>query len=254
VRSAVTLSVLVFGTPSLAAGGDMRSIPAGSYVPLYSDRGSPPVQVAAFRLDRVPVTNADFQSFLGMHPQWRRDRIKRLFADEGYLAAWTDALTPHGDPAQPVVSVSWFAARAYCEAQGKRLPLEDEWELAASASHDRPYARDRAAWSATILTWYSQRTTTPAAVGQSPPNYYGVHDLHGLVWEWVEDFNATLYGADNRQGGDGNLLRFCGAGALNAADALDYANFMRSAFRTSLQGSYTTKQLGFRCASDESDP
>ena len=93
------------------------------------------VTVKTFRLDITPVTNAQFAEFVGKHPEWRRDHVARLFADQEYLAHWPQA--EHADeasPDQPVTHVSWFAAGAYCEAQGKRLPMWYEWEYVAAAS------------------------------------------------------------------------------------------------------------------------
>ncbi len=241
----------LLAVPGGAPDGSMASLPGGTYQPLYApDPDQPSVTVEPFRLDRKPVTKGDFARFLRSHPQWQRGRIKALFADEDYLGDWEGPLVPSGHPAQPVVRVSWFAARAYCEAQGKRLPTEDEWEIAASASETAPFARGDFDWTAKILAWYGEPSTELRHVGERNPNFFGVHDLHGLVWEWVEDFNNTVYGADNREGGDENLLRFCGAGALSAADSRDYANFMRVAFRTSLSAKFTTRNLGFRCAAD----
>ncbi len=245
----VALAVAQGGVPD-----DMAVVPGGAYEPLYApDPEAPTVTVDPFWMDRHPVSQGDFAAFVSEHPRWRRDRIPSLFADEGYLAGWTSPVEPAGPPDQPVVQVSWFAARAYCEAQGRRLPTEDEWEVAASASQSAANARGDAAWTAQILQWYGE-PNAQARIGQRPANYHGIHDLHGLVWEWVDDFNNTLYGTDNRQGGDEDELLFCGAGALSAADASDYANFMRVAFRTSLEARYTTKNLGFRCATDPDAP
>lgn len=223
----------------------------GSYVPLYpSDKDIPAVSVEGFWMQKLPVTKRDYLTFLVQNPAWRRDTVKTLFADEGYLRSWTTQTQPDGSLDQPMVEVSWFAARAYCEAQDLRLPTEDEWELAASADETRVNARSDPAFTARLLAWYGSTERTLPNVGSKPANFWGVHDLHGGVWEWVEDFNNTLYGADNRQSGDEDTLRFCGAGALSAADAKDYATFMRVAFRTSLQARYTTKNLGFRCVRD----
>ncbi|MFT4621845.1 MAG: sulfatase modifying factor 1 [Myxococcota bacterium] len=230
---------------------EMAQVPGGTYAPLYAaDPEQPTVTVGPFLLDRRPVSKADYQAFVIANPRWRRDRIKALFADERYLQDWAGPLDHGGRDNQPAVRVSWFAARAYCAAQGKRLPTEDEWEVAAGASTTAADGRGDPARSAEILKWYLEPASDERVIGERAPNVFGIHDLHGLSWEWVEDFNNTLYGADNREGGDDDTLRFCGAGVLSAADAEDYATFARVAFRTSLQATYTTASLGFRCARD----
>jgi len=115
----------------------------GTYRPLFAvGPGEREIAVPAFRIDRTPVTNADFLAFVKQHPGWRRDRVAPFVADEQYLARWQapDALGPAVDPRQPVVDVSWFAARAYCAARGARLPTEAQWELAEAPSHTKPDA------------------------------------------------------------------------------------------------------------------
>jgi len=215
--------------------------------------GQSAVAVERFALDRTPVTNAEFLAFVRAHPEWRRDRVARLFADTQYLSDWrTD--TELGDavlPNQPVTRVSWFAAKAYCEAQGARLPTWYEWEFAAAADANSPDARSDPAWRQQILGWYAEPSSRPLAeVARSPANYYGIHDLHGLVWEWVLDYNALLVSNDSREQGGADRLRYCGEGALSVADRDNYAVLMRIAFLSSLQAHYTTGNLGFRCARD----
>jgi formylglycine-generating enzyme required for sulfatase activity len=79
-------------------------------------------------------------------------------------------------------------------------------------------------------------------------NFYGVRDLHGLVWEWVDDFNALLVASDSRDQNDPDRLKFCGAGALNLRDRENYAVLMRVAMLSSLKAADTTNSTGFRCA------
>ena len=101
------------------------------------------------------------------------------------------------------------------------------------------------------MAWYSRPSTEPlAAVGQGRPNAFGIYDLHGLVWEWVEDFSGLMIGADSREQGDPDLLKFCGTGALAIQDRANYAVGMRVALLSSLQAHDTTINLGFRCASN----
>ncbi len=226
------------------AGGELRSM-------LPPDGKDARAKVAAFALRREPVTNAEFLAFVAAHPQWRRDRVPALFADDQYLGHWSGPIALGADARadQPVTRVSWFAASAYCESEDARLPTWHEWELAAAADETRTDARDDPAWRERMLGWYSRPSNVAlAAVGATPANAWGVRDLHGLVWEWVEDYASMMVSGDNREQGDPDLLRFCGAGALSVADRENYAILMRTALLSSLQAKDTTRNLGFRCA------
>jgi formylglycine-generating enzyme required for sulfatase activity len=208
-------------------------------------------QVAPFRLDVAPVTNAEYARFVRSKPEWRRDRVGGLFADEGYLQHWARTTEPGGSiERQPVTHVSWFAASAYCEARGARLPRWHEWELVAAASATSPDARQDPAWRQQILDWYSTsaRAALPAA-GASAANYYGIRDLHGVVWEWVEDAGSMLVSDDSREQGDGSK-RFCGSGALSLEQKENYAMMMRIATLSSMKAAYSSGSMGFRCAVD----
>ena len=71
----------------------MTAIPGGIYRPLFrGDKDAKEISVAAFQLDLRPVTNAEFLTFVRENPKWQRSQVKRLFADEGYLAHWTGDL------------------------------------------------------------------------------------------------------------------------------------------------------------------
>ncbi len=254
MRLGLALALTLLAAAPAAAGDTMARVGPGALRPVYApEPGVTVLDVAAFELDRLPVTNGEFLAFVRDHPAWRRDRVSALFADGGYLAHWPTPTTlgPAAGSEQPVTRVSWFAARAYCAAQSKRLPTDNEWELAAAAGVRAADGRDEPGFRERILAWYARPTgPTPRPVGQEAPNFWGVHDLHGLVWEWVLDFNATMITGDSRDGRSADVMRFCGVGALAANDKSDYASFMRVAFRSALEARYTTANLGFRCARD----
>lgn len=244
----VLLLAVTFAAGGRSGGEEMVKVAPGTVRPVYlPDEKTPTLPVDGFALDRYPVTNADFLSFVKKHPRWRRDKVKRLFAGPEYLQHWSGAteLGPLAPANAPVTRVSWFAARAYCKARGARLATELEWERAAQADSDDPR------YNARILEWYSQPTPKVLGeVGRGEPNSLGLHDLHGLIWEWVDDFSNTLVTGDSRDGGDPDKVKFCGASAVSASDRMDYAAFMRVAFRSSLQGHFAVQNLGFRCARD----
>ena len=221
-----------------------------SVLPVAKD--SKNVTLDDYQLARTPVTNADFLAFVKANPQWQRGAVPKLFADDGYLKQWGGpAKLGAADPRQPVVHVSWFAADAYCAAQGARLPTWHEWEWAAAADERVADARKDPVWRQRILAWYAETGTALPRVGRGPVNVHGVQDLHGLVWEWVEDFGGMMVSGDNReQGTDPDLMKFCGAGAMTMEQKENYAVMMRIAMLSSLRASYTTANLGFRCAKD----
>lgn len=236
--------------PSHAEEGatGMVRVPSGTYEPFYPVKGEGPITVEPFLLDVLPVTNARFLDFVRASPAWRRSQVSPLFADAAYLSRWAGDLDPGAEapPDAPVTFVSWFAADAFCRAQGNRLPTEAEWELAAAPP--REDASTRAETERRILDFYAKPRGPLPNVGTTPPNRYGVQDLHGVIWEWVDDFNASFAAADNRSDRDRALDKFCGGAAIGAADKTNYATFMRTAFRSSLQAKYALHHLGFRCA------
>jgi sulfatase modifying factor 1 len=240
-------------SPTFAAEPHDARLPGGEFATVLPPAAAvKTTTVRAFRLERSLVSNADFAKFLARKPEWRRDRVARLFADSGYLNLWqSDAAPGAALAAQPVTHVSWFAANAYCEAQGKRLPTWYEWEYAAAASDTLPDARGDAAWRQKILDWYatSARGPMPAA-GSTPPNYFGVRDLHGLAWEWVQDATSMLVSDDGREQGDGSG-RFCGVGAASFEQKENYAMLMRIAMLSSMKAAYTSASMSFRCARSE---
>jgi formylglycine-generating enzyme len=243
------------GTETQPPPGMIR-IPGGVFRPLFRGPNEPPeVAVAPFFLDAAPVTNGDFLEFVRTNPRWRRSQVKRLFADEQYLAHWAGDLDLGPDAARlaaaPVTRVSWFAAKAFAASRGGRLPTTAEWELAAAAGFESPAGTNETAFVQAVARWYG--TPMPAvlpAAGTGRPNFWGARDLHGLVWEWTSDFNTALVTGDAR--GDTGLERrlFCGAGSLDVTDRGNFPAFMRYGLRSSLKAAYALPNLGFRCARD----
>ena len=237
-------------------GSSYRKLPAGEFQSIlkYEDSLSGVQKVPAFELMQTPVTNAQYLRFVQARPQWQRGKVPSVFAEaQTYLSQWQSAtsLGPKILPTQPVTQVSWFAAQAYCEAQSARLPTWNEWEYAAAADSTQADARQDPAWQEQILAWYAKPSNTPLdPVGTRPPNFYGVQDLHGLVWEWTLDYAAMLVSADNREQQEPDKLKFCGASALSVEDKENYAVMMRVAMLSALEAVNATSNLGFRCARD----
>ena len=242
------------GLTKFAPPPGMALVPSGRYEPLFRGEKDPKeITVQAFLLDAAPVTNEEYLEFLRANPKWRRSEVKQLFADANYLKSWADDLDfGAGNRSNaPVVHVSWFAAKAYCAWKGKRLPTTVEWEYAGAASVSRPDGGKDPQFKQEILAWYGQPSVSNLPpVASRAKNFFGVHDLHGLVWEWVADFNTAMVTGDAR--GDTGLDRklFCGSGSEGTNDRENYPAYMRYAFRSSLKAAYTVHNLGFRGAKD----
>jgi formylglycine-generating enzyme len=229
-----------------------RAMPSGIFktvLPPDGKQGFATVQ--PYKLRALPVSNVEFFNFTQRSPEWQPKNAATVFADGQYLRHWQAAGKPGQDQlAQPVTQVSWFAAQAYCESEGARLPTWHEWEFAAAADEHRADARADPAWRERILSWYSRKSAPLPPVGSTAKNVYGIQDLHGVIWEWVHDTSALMVSGDSRTQGDPDVLQFCGAGALSANDRENYPVLMRIAMLSSLGAANTTRNLGFRCAKD----
>ena len=133
------------------------------------------VDVAAFYIDRHPVTIAAYARFVEAtgHPA---------------PPDWHDAvLTERQD--HPVDRVTWDSAREYADWAGKRLPTEAEWEFAARGVEGRRYPWGGEAPDDRRANFgMSVRSTSPVGVYPGGVTPEGVHDLAGNVWEWCADW------------------------------------------------------------------
>ncbi len=234
--AAFLAGALLLTPPSASASGGnasvimgMAVIPGGVHETLYGDAKSSKVQVASFALDREPVTRGDYAAFV------------KVASSTGHSLK------------SPMTGVSWFAATAYCKAQGKRLPTSDEWEYAARASETKADATRDHRFRERLLRMYAARAANARKpVGAGFRNVYGVRDMHELVWEWTSDFKSAPTRANSHEHSAANHKHdmSCASAAIGAADPSNYPGFMRYAVRASLSRGLTMSTLGFRCAAD----
>lgn len=247
-KTALLLALLA----SASLSAETVRIDGGDFVqPILVDEAEQTTRVDAFRLDTTQVSNGDFLTFTQKAPEWRRDRTPGIFRDGSYLAHWPGPATlGSGDAAadRPVTRVSWYAARAYCQSQEGRLPTMEEWEYvsarlrAVEGQSDEDYAR-------ALFSWYTNPGSGDLkAVGSGPETALGIHDLHGLVLEWVEDYQLLFSNGekiDLLAGSCGDTARF-----MPEFDEAHYATFLRYQSRSNYDANTTTSTLGFRCAYD----
>ena len=172
---------------------DMVFIPAGEFLMSSEDEKSPgtlhsthSVNLNGYLIDVYPVTNTQFNTFLDANPQWQKRNIPSQLHDGNYLESWTGRNPPRDRADHPVIYVSWYAAMAYAEWVGKRLPTKAEWEMAARGGlHGKKYP-----WGDQInmdQANYGMHVGKTTSVNKYPPNEYGIYDMVGNVWEWCLD-------------------------------------------------------------------
>lgn len=250
---AALLILTMLSTVPALSHEETVEVPAGEIIAFWnepksrveSNEVSSRIKVKSFQLMKHQVTQRDFNKFLSTHPNWKKENASRLFVDATYLESDTKSKSEM----VPATNISWFAARAYCESIAMRLPTQDEWEYAAAASESKRDANSDEKFLMRILAWYGEpKGASLKPVESIYKNVYGIWDMHGLVWEWVEDFNSQFVTGESREDSSFNKNMFCGGGIIPKANKQDYAAFMRFAFRSSLKGNSSVWNLGFRCA------
>lgn len=237
----------------ISSSKKMMKIDSGSYRAFIGKDSNNIIKVKSFYIDDSPVTNAEYLTFLKANPQWTRSKVLRLYADSTYLKHWKgDYQLPEKiNPDAPVTNVSWFAAEAYAKSVGKRLPTIEEWEYVGLADRTSKNASDKPDFTNFILREYQQRKSNMnKVVRQGEPNFYGVYDMYGMVWEWTYDFNSVMMSGESRKDNTTNESLFCAGGAITASDLRNYAAFVRYALRGSIKANNCLNNLGFRCARD----
>jgi len=192
-----------------------------------------PVRITKeFLLGRYAVTNAQYAEYL--------KAVKRKRKPE----YWDDRR--FNQPEQPVVGVSWDDAQKFCKWAGCRLPTEAEWEFACRSGTTTAFSFSEDEGQLDKYGWYVKNSggqTQP--VGTKEPNAWGLHDMHGNVWEWCQDWYGP-YGKTSQvdpvgpESGQGRVLR---GGSWN-----DPADICRSSFRFNVQPDVRSIVIGFRVA------
>jgi formylglycine-generating enzyme required for sulfatase activity len=216
-----------------------RSYEWGDYKVAYYPRANQddtPVRaiyVDPFYLDKSEVTNSQYVAFV------KATHHRTPFH-------WRKGVPPEGQDNFPVVNVSWDDAVSYCTWQHKRLPTEAEWERAARGmAEGQMYPWGNRPPTIKDAQYGSQ---DPAPVCETNPNYFGLCDMIGNVWEWTADHYGRTYYAEaparNPNGPAEGLYRVLRGGSWFDQPPL----FLTTAYRSWARPAERSSTIGFRCA------
>jgi len=218
----------------------MRLVPPGefimgSYQGDYDEKPALTVSQDAFYMDKYEVTNALYRNCV-----------------EANVCKEPQETSQYNDEQKanhPVVYVDWNMATAYCEWRGARLPTEAEWEKAARGDDRRtyPWGEDISCKNANFSDCVKGTAAVGSyASGQSP---YGIFDMSGNVWEWVNDwYNSSYYSQSsgaNPTGPQSGEFRVLRGGAWGYTPSLQSVS--TRFWASPLKGD---DNIGFRCARD----
>jgi formylglycine-generating enzyme len=199
-------------------------VPAGSFtmgsplseVDRKSDESEHVVAVQSFRMSKYEITNGEFAIFLndkkvgryGYYPEGSElaEQLVNLNTNSGVWYSNSQWVPVTGYENHPVVDVTWYGATEFAAWVGGRLPTEAEWEYACRGNTTTEFntgecltdAQGNYDWNNPYNTCSNSGSASikkTSAVGTYPANAFGLHDMHGNVWEWCSDeysFNAGL--------------------------------------------------------------
>jgi formylglycine-generating enzyme required for sulfatase activity len=205
-------------------------VPAGSFVMGEGQSQHPVALTRPFWMAKYPVTNEDYSRFLEANPEHDKPRT------------WDDSR--FNEPRQPVVGVSWHDAVAFCTWAGLRLPTEAEWEYACRAGKTTRFWSGDSEKDLARVGWYGDNSEGRLhVVGEKPANPWGLHDVHGNVFEWCQDWHgpyAKEAAADPKgaPSGDSRVVR--------GGSWVSTARGARSAYRYRNDPGNRWRNMGFR--------
>lgn len=230
--------------------GEMAFVPEGNFI-MGRDNGFPDEQpahamsVKAFWIDRTEVTTGQYKRFLSARGYSLPPRPMSPSMPQDYF-------TNSAYDSFPVVEVTWARAGDYCHWAGKRLPSEAEWEKAARGADQRLYPWGNQWDSSAANSRESEVSSTPHStqhftyrVGALPLNSspYGLLDMAGNVWEWVQDWYVAYPGntMSNEAYGEQYKVVRGGSWVSNSLSLLTVA-------RDFAPPGFGYDSIGFRCA------
>jgi formylglycine-generating enzyme required for sulfatase activity/nucleoside phosphorylase len=146
-----------------------------NYIDKRAESPAHTVQLSNFAIGKYPINQKQWKAVMGSNP------------------------SEHVGDDRPVDNVSWEDAQKFCKelrsltGKNYRLPTESQWEYACRGGIYDEYGFAGHENQLSDYAWFDNNRQDTAAVGLKRPNGYGIHDMHGNVWEWCSDFYAEKY-------------------------------------------------------------
>lgn len=226
------------------------------------------VYVDSFYIDKYPVTDAEFKEFIEANSQsirptkwyeWNDNgasTIYHIYHESDYLRNLKMSIFPDYNANHPVTWVSWYAAMAYAQWVGKRLPTEAEWEKAARGG----LTRQKYPWGQSIdnsKANFNLGVNKTTSVGSYSPNEFGLYDMIGNVREWCLDkWDKGFYAESPNINPipDGEILGVIESFSdiktsrvLRGGSWVSPPEHARVAYRAGSPPFFTSMNIGFRC-------
>ena len=187
---------------------------------------------------QVTLTNA---FYLGRYEVTQSQWVAKMGSNPSFFPLQEDSAS------RPVERVSWTTIQGYLSATGMRLPTEAEWEYACRAGTQTPFYNGSTDDNTVgALAWYSPNSGSQThAVGGKAANGFGLHDMLGNVWEWVNDWGNTYPSSaqTNPTGPPIGFNRGIRGGSWNGG-----MNYVRSSGRYLFPPGTAYDDIGFRVA------
>jgi formylglycine-generating enzyme len=240
---------------------------SGSEIDHESDEVAHQVTLSAFRMSKYEITNSQFAEFLnakiigsnGLYAAGKYPTQILIYAssdnyDWGLHYTNNKWLPVSGSENYPAINVTWYGAAEFATYAGGRLPTEAQWEYACRANTTTPFSTGACLtnlqanyiWQNPYGTCTNNSTAYPGktqAVGTYAANAWGLHDMHGNVWEWCSDWygDYPTTAQTNPVGvatGSDRVIR--------GASWYFEAQYCRSAYRDYDSPNFKDSDMGFR--------